>query len=97
MSYSLPISPAYRRTIFEALALQAVVAVISGMALDFGQAAQICGIALLAFWSGVLVLIWRRPLTPSPLDLSLVRVGYLPVVVLAAVLVPVIWRLRGVW
>lgn len=96
MSYSLPIASAYRRAIFEALALQAVVAVFSGLALDFGQAAQICGIALLSFWSGALVLIWRRRLNPSPLDISLVRIGYLPAVLLAAVLAPAIWHLRGV-
>ena len=97
MSYSLPIAPAYRRAIFEALALQAVVAVFSGLLLDSGQVAQICGIALLAFWSGVLILIWRRPLAPSSLYLGLVRVGYLPVVLFAAVLAPAIWRARGVW
>ena len=95
MTYALPIAPRYRRPIFEALALQSAVVLLSGLALDFGQARQICGFALLAFWGGALVLILRRRLDPTPLDLSLLRIGYLLVLILTAFFAPVIWHLRG--
>ena len=97
MNYPLPIASGYHRAIFDALVLQAVVALLSGLALDFGQASQICGMALLAFWGGVLVLIWRHRFNPTALDLGLVRVGYLPVILMATLLAPAIWHLRGVW
>ncbi len=46
----LPISPQYDSPIFEALAIQIVLGVVSWLIMDFGQTAQICGIALVAFW-----------------------------------------------
>jgi hypothetical protein len=96
MSYSLPISSSYRRPVFEALALQALLGLLSGLILDGGTTARICGIALIAFWGGVAVLIWRHPQTPTRTDINLVRFGYLPVVVIAFFAVHFIWHLRGV-
>ena len=58
--------------------------------------ARICGIELVAFWGGATVLIWRRPLSPTKIDIELIRLGYLPLVVLAFFLVHFIWRLRDV-
>jgi hypothetical protein len=64
--------------------------------MDFGTVAQICGIALVAFWGGAVVLVWRHPQCPSRLDLGLIRFGYLPVVVMTFFLVAWIWHLRGI-
>ena len=91
----LPISPKYDSPIFEALVLQIVLGILSALILDGGVVAQICGIALVAFWTGAVVLIWRHPQSPSRLDVELIRFGYLPVVVLAFVLTGFIWHLRG--
>jgi hypothetical protein len=96
MSYSLPISSTYRSAIFEAVALQALLGVLSMLILDGGTTARICGIALVAFWGGVTVLIWRHPRSPTKTDIELIRFGYLPLVVLAFFLVHFIWNLRGV-
>ena len=52
--------------------------------------------ALIAYWAGVFVLIWRRPHAPSRFDLGFIRIGYLPVIVLTHVIAPFIWHLRGV-
>ncbi|MEI7939975.1 MAG: hypothetical protein WCK27_25095 [Verrucomicrobiota bacterium] len=95
LRYSLPISKEYDSPIFEAVAIQIVLALLSLLILDGGTVARICGIALLAFWSGVAVLIYRRPLSPSRADLQVIRFGYLPVVVVAFFLVQWIWHLRG--
>jgi len=93
--YSLPISKQYDSPIFEAVALQIVLGLLSLLILDGGTVARICGIALVAFWSGVTVLIYRRPVCPSEVDLQFIRFGYLPVVVVAFFLVQWIWHLRG--
>ena len=96
MSYSLPISSRYRTPIFEAVALQAIIGILSLLILDGGDIARVCGIALIAFWGGVTVLIYRRPKSPSKIDLQLIRFGYLPLVVIAGFLVHFIWHFRGV-
>ena len=96
MTHSMPISPSYRKPVFEAFALQALLGLLSTLVLDGGTTARICGIALVAFWTGVAVLIWRRPESPIQTDIELLRFGYLPLVVIAFLLVHYIWTLRGV-
>ncbi len=49
MTPSLPISPSYRKPIFEAVALQVLVGLLSGLILDGGDTTRICGIALVGF------------------------------------------------
>jgi len=93
---ALPISSKYDSPIFEALAIQIALGLLSFLVMDFGTVAQICGIALVAFWGAAAVLIWRHPQSPSPTDLELIRFGYLLVVVISFFLVGWIWHLRGV-
>ena|SRR5882762_7389319 len=95
MNNSLPISSSYRTPIFEAVALQAILGILSLMILDDGDAARICGIALIAFWGGVTILIYRRPKSPSTIDIQLIRFGYLPLAVVTGFLVHLIWHMRG--
>ena len=96
MTRELPISPRYRKPIFEAIGIQMLIGFLSLLFLDGGTIARICGIALIAFWGGAATLIWRNPQTPSFRDLQLLRFGYLPVVAIAFFLVQFIWKLRGV-
>jgi hypothetical protein len=95
MRYSLPISSKYNSPIFEAVAIQIVVGILSWLMLDGGMTAQICGIALVAFWGGAVVLIWRHPQSPTKTDIVLVRFGFLPIVVAAFFLSQFIWHPRG--
>jgi len=92
----LSISQSYRKPVFEAVALQLIVGILSLMILDGGTTTRICGIALVAFWGGATVLIWRRPQSPTTTDIELIRFGYLPLAALAFFLVHFIWSLRGV-
>ena len=96
MTHPLPISSSYRRPVFEAVGLQVLLGVLSLLILDGGTTARICGIALVAFWGGAALLIWRRPQSPTRTDIELLRFGYLPLVVIAFFLVHFIWTLRGV-
>ena len=96
LKLALPISSKYDSAIFEALALQIALGLLSLLIMDFGEVAQICGIALVAFWGAAAVLVWRHPQSPSRTDLELIRFGYLLVVVITFFLVAWIWHLRGV-
>lgn len=92
----LPISTKYDSPIFEAVSLQIVLSLLSLLVLDGGRVAQVFGIALVAFWGGATVLIWRHAKSPSRVDLQVIRFGYFPVLLMAFFLVAGIWRLRGV-
>jgi hypothetical protein len=92
----LPISQKYDSPIFEAVAIQIILGLLGLMILDGGVIAQICGIALVAFWGGAAVLIWRHPQSPSRVDIELIRFGYLPLIIISFFLVGWIWHLRGV-
>jgi hypothetical protein len=95
MNNALPISPSYRKPIFEAVGFQVLLGLPCLLILDGGTTARICGIALVAFWGGATVLIWRHPQSPTKTDIELIRFGYLPLAVLAFCLVHFIWHLRG--
>jgi hypothetical protein len=97
MIADVPISRAYRRPIFEALVLQVIFGVLSMMALDGGRIAHTTGIALLAFWVGATLIIFRRPTTPTPIDLLLVRFGFLPLLVLSFTVAEYVWSWHWVW
>lgn len=92
----LPISPAYDRPIFEAVTFQIAICILAALTLDGGGFAQMCGIALPAFWGGAAVLIWRHPQSPSRLDIELIRFGYFVVILITYFLAQWIWHLRGV-
>jgi hypothetical protein len=96
MTFSLPTSPSYRKPVFEAVGLQVLLGFLSMLILDGGTTARICGVALVAFWSGASVLIWRRPQPPTSMDIQLLRFGYMPLVVVAFFLVHFLWKMRGV-
>lgn len=95
-SYVPPISPLYRKAAFEAMGLQALVGFLSLLVLDGGGMARICGIGFAAFWPAAALLILRRPTTPTPTDIALIRFGFLPVLVIAFFLTNFIWTARGV-
>jgi len=92
----LPISTKYDRAIYEAVALQVLFGLFGLMILDGGGIAQICGIALVAFWGGAAVLIWRHPQSPSRADIELIRFGYLPLIIISVFLSGAVWHWRGV-
>jgi hypothetical protein len=92
---AISISRSYRSPIFEALALQTIIGVLASMILDGRGIAQICGIALLAFWAGVVTLILRRPQNPGANDLSVIRIGYLGVVAITPFIAAAVWAWRG--
>jgi hypothetical protein len=95
MRLPLPISSKYDSPIFEAVAVQIFVAVFGLLLIDPEGLKQLFGIALLAFWGAVIVLIYRHPQSPSRFDLAFIRFGYFPVIAVTCVVAPLVWHLQG--
>jgi hypothetical protein len=91
----VPISDSYRKPIFDAVVLQVILGILSLMMLDGGDCAHISGAALLAFWGGTAVLIWRHPRNPTKIDLKWIQFGYLPVLVFAFIVIHLVWVAKG--
>ena len=89
------ISDAYKKPIMIALVWQAILGVLSMAILDTGRTAIICLIAVIAFWSGISIMIIRRPKNPSKLDLLLIRAGFLPTAVATFFIIHWILKNRG--
>lgn len=92
----LPISPSYRGPLLQAIAWQAGLGVFSALLFDGGILARICLIASMTFWAGALVVICRRPQLPTKLDLKFLQDGYLPLMLVATVLVFWVRRMKGI-
>lgn len=84
---SLRLSSRYRDAIYFTLFSQQLpIAVLCLLLLDGGRCARVCGIAMVAFWSAVALVMARRPDAPEPSDLLYLRWGFLPVLVLSGCL-----------
>ena len=93
----LPIAASYRRAVFEAVILLVIFGVLSKMVLDGGRVAHTTGIAMLAFSMGVWLVIGRRPTAPTHWDLTWIRFGFLPLVVVAFAVAEWVWSWAWVW
>ena len=80
----------------EGAVIQSVLVMMSCLLLDFGVTAQISIFAAVGFWAGVALLVMRRRNVPTRTDLFFIRFGFLPVFIVAQVLVRWIWQWRGV-
>ena len=91
---SLPLAPAYRKSITVALVLQVLTTLLLLTILDGGTLAKAGGAAMIGFWLGVALVMLRRPNMPSPFDLVYVRWGYLVMLIIAIALSPLMGSLR---
>jgi hypothetical protein len=88
---SRPYWPALRN----ALLLQSVLGMFTALLLDGGRSFTFFGVALLAHWIGIILIVARRPTTPTEFDLSFIRIGILPIFVLTGAISPLVWRIIG--
>ena len=73
---------------------QVFILVLASMILDGGVVAEICLFAAVAFWGGVALIRFRRPV-PTKIDLVLIEGSYIVLCLLAFFLTQWIWHLRG--
>jgi hypothetical protein len=74
----LPLSSRYREAIVFTLIQQVPCALLSLLMLDGGVMARICAITMLGFWAAVVLMMVRRPLSPSSFDIMFLRWGFFP-------------------
>ena len=78
------VSPKYDRAVLQSLGVQFIVGCFAMLLLDGGVMARVVGVAMLGFWISVGVLMTRRPFQPTQLDLTVIRWGFLPVLLVTA-------------
>ncbi len=74
----LPVTDRYREVIVFTLIQQVPCGLLSVLMLDGGFLARICAITMLGFWAAVALMMVRRPLSPSPIDIMFLRWGFFP-------------------
>jgi hypothetical protein len=89
------ISPQYWSAFKEALIGQSLIGIPTSLLLDGGRAFAFFETALLGHWIAILLIVWRRPMTPTKFDLSFIRIGILPMCLLPGLLTPLVWRIIG--
>jgi hypothetical protein len=77
------VAEAYRRPVVFAMLLHVALAVLCWMMLDGGVLARSFGVASAGFWIGVAIVLYRRPFSPSRLDLAYTQLGLVPVFALS--------------
>ncbi len=77
------------------LALQIPIGFLSFIALDGGMLWLFCYFAMIAYRCSFLLIIFRRPNTPTKDDLTLIRWGFIPCLFFVPFLMMAVWKLRG--
>ena len=81
------VTSSLRRAIVFALAYQIPILLLSlTTAADGRKLDQICLFVFIFFWLATSVFIWRRRSHPTKFDLFILRVGYLPLLIVTVVL-----------
>lgn len=71
------LASAYRKGFQLALVEQMLVLGLSALVLDGGRLFRVCGIATLVYWTVAMLIVGRRPASPTSFDLVLIRYGSL--------------------
>ena len=88
------LSTDYRNAVRVAAVVQVVMGLFISRSIDAGVSFELWWRAVVAFWGVFIVMILRRPYTPTKVDLILVRWGFIPLfLLLTPVVLAVAWRL----
>jgi hypothetical protein len=79
-----------------ALLVQLVLLAIASFGLPQDVFVRACCLASLGFWTGVLLILIRRPIAPTKGDLDYIRLGLIPVGVLGMIAALGYWSFIGV-
>ena len=91
----MKLAPGYRPAIKSAVIQQSIVLALAALVLDFGQTLRASFVAALAHWAAIALIITRRPSSPTPLDLALVRYGFWVMIILLWLIAPVVRKLSS--
>ena len=69
------VAPAYEREVVLSIVQQIVLAVLAALTLDMGETARGVLASIIGYWIGAVIVMVRRPQSPSKGDLLFVRWG----------------------
>lgn len=69
----------YHRALEIAIGQHLVAFVATAFMLDGGEMLRMTLVAMAAYWTFILVILLRRPLSPTKIDLLVIRWGFVPV------------------
>ena len=81
------ISSGYKKPVIMATLLSSALLVVSGLVLNYGYTGIASLYVAVGFWVGVLLIVLRRPQAPAMTDLTFIRIGPLPAIILVQFLV----------
>ena len=82
----MPLSDVYKPPIRRALIQQVMVGIVCLLLLDGGRTSKLCAIVMLAFWTGVGLIMLRRPNQPTEADQVLIRFAFVPLFAVSLVI-----------
>ena len=85
----------WRRAILAAVIQQILALFLLGLTTDAGGLDLVWFYTVCAFWVGVAVVAIRRGKSPTGLDMALVRIGFLPLLLMAMFVAALVWHARG--
>jgi len=88
---------AYWPSLCDGIIVQGVFLIFGALMLDLGQAFHISLVAAVAHWMMIILIIGRRPQSPTQLDLIAIRWGYVPLLIVIGRIGPLIWIRLGRW
>jgi hypothetical protein len=88
-------SPAYRGALSLILMEQIPLCLIAVLMQDEGALGAIFFYTLVAYWAGFAMIIMRRPRTPTPTDIFLIKWGAFLLFAISFVIAGLIWHWRG--
>ena len=93
---SFEFSPQYRPSLLCCLAIQFVFFVLTALVLDLEHRTnKLCCIAIVAQWMGVILIMGRRPLSPTWTDLLFIRFGIVPLTFATPWIAHWVWNFIG--
>jgi hypothetical protein len=82
------VSPLYKSAIKLAVLQQVILLILSSLLLDSGSMFRVCSVAAIAHWMAIVMIIARRPVSPTGFDLGIIRWGFVPLGIVVGRLAP---------
>ena len=92
----MKISGKYWNAIKVSLIFQIAICLLTSLITDLGQTFQIWAITMAAYWIGAIVIMLRRPQSPTRIDLFLARWAFPFLFMLAFPVTTLVWKMRGI-
>jgi len=93
---SMPkVADSYREPIKVAVVQQIIFLVLTALLLDGGQTFRACCITAIVHWVCIAMILVRRPIHPTRIDILLIKYGFLPLAFVVGRMAPFIHNLIG--